>query len=186
MCKIIHVLTDSYIHAEIENFDEFTAFGRNVALTLPIDSSFPEMKIQAYAVPDDIFKTGVWTLISENILRVLYSLGAKSYIQIFRADVKLKSGCSAGNYYVLHVLKQVDCFDEINSKFEKKNELYCNVKKLEIIHNNVCDEDCIFRISNFPNSPFILNSRAAKEFKNSDLKGIEYFSIEEWNQSELI
>ena len=182
MLKLLDVKIDDYVDAELVNSDEFKPFGKHVAAGKPIVShEFPLMIILIQNEPKDIFKSGIWTIVSAKFIETLHKLKAGDCFQYFDTDVRFKNGNSAGKYYFLHIVRRIDCFDEAKSSYEMKNGWYFNVKKLEIIHESVSDEDLVFRVDNLGRALLILNSLSLEFFQRSDLKGIDYFSLDEWN-----
>jgi hypothetical protein len=184
MNKIIYTAADSYIQAEMDNANELSSFETAAVSVQPL-SDFPVMKVTLYRKPDDIFKAGMWTVVSKKFIELLYSLGASDCIQAFKAEVKSKSGRSYGDFFVLHVIRKVECFDINKSKFKLKQGFYFEVENLQILPEQVGTKDYIFKIDKLVNNPIVLNDSAFQVFQSSDLHGVEYYSFDEWNKSYL-
>jgi hypothetical protein len=184
MNKIIYTASESFIQAEIENVSEFSSFEPDATTVKPL-INFPVMELTIHRKPDDIFKAGIWTLVSKKFIDLLHSIGAESSIQAFPAEVKTMRGESYGNFFVLHVIRKIECFDVNESKFNLMHGLYFHVEDLKIIPDQIGETDYIFKIDKLVNNVIVLNQSALEAFQSSDLRGIEYYSFDEWNKSVL-
>lgn len=186
MIKVVYFEPDWYIDANIVNFDDFKKYGKPLASGEPFDSSFPQMDLFIRGKPGDIFKSGIWTIVSKKFVELLRQLGCDEYFQSFPVNVSNpKVRRVFDGYSIIHVTHQVDCFDESNSRFEIKNGHYAStsVKRLFIDESKVSDNDLLFRIKNYPKMLIILNSITAPKFEEAKLKGVQLYSFTEWNQS---
>jgi hypothetical protein len=183
MSKIIRIDADSYISAEIENYELFHSFEGAVAIGTPLDY-LPDITVIVQRKPDDIFKVGCWTFISKKLAGIFIDLGAcDECIQIFKASVKKKNGKEFGEYVFLHVIKKVNCLDTSKTISLMRKGFYMDVTKLEILEERVASSDFIFRIEKLAMAVVVLNSETVKKLEMSNLRGLRYFTFGEFNNS---
>lgn len=90
MCKIVGIDADSYISAEIENYEIFHSFEGAVAIGAPLDY-LPDIDVIVQRKPDDIFRVSLWTFISKKLAGIYRDLDAcDDCVQIFKVNVKKK------------------------------------------------------------------------------------------------
>ena len=120
MCIIFEADSTTYCESDLLNFDEFEPFSKIYTMGEFIKAEFPVMQLRRSRMPHDIFTYGPWLLVSKAFIKALNECGARECFQAFKADIILKKGKVTDSYFVLHLLRRVDCLDKEWNVLENK------------------------------------------------------------------
>lgn len=173
MVRRLQVRGDSWIRTEINNLSEVRRFSQQRTLGEYIEG-FPEIDITALRKPKDIFFSGAWRIVSESFLEVISSLQADKCYQAFPANVRLRNGKSAGDYFVFHITNCLDCLDNEKSEFG-----LVFMKKIVLREDLIQPDDFFFSVRNLYRGYEFVNDDVVRLVEKSKLKGIEFIAIED-------